>query len=478
MPRRRPRQCYLGPSAQGTLCLMPQPPQPPPEALGKCCIDMLPDELLAEILAYLPPEPDEYGPSTYEQCPPIALVCKRWEHNYDATLYRNISFVANSILLNRGILKTVKTLRQQADLRKHVRKISVESYYLSEATCREIANTIKSCQSIHTVSLHLNWSTKVWPIIHAVEMLPRLEVLGLSGYESGPSLQMVLGHFNKPTLRDVRLSRYGLARGDTPRAPWLPIDPPSQDEMDKFSTVAHAHSSAITSLELKDPSSSPHCTGILLQWPSNLVRLSLSWLTDSAYGLLYTLDAVNLILNMHRESLQYITVSIIPPSRNDHGGWIASGIPDFSKFQCLRELQLSSRNLLAEKPSQAAGKVAAPGLRQLAINFSTEDQHPESCRAFAEDQVLWIAEFASQNQIREPNTRLQGIFIDFNPGYNIWHLDNNQATTWPWEYLQQAEKEFARYHLTLKYSEPACTKDKWDQMVRDHRKETEAKRGS
>ena len=206
MPPRHLRQCYLGPSPQRTLCLVPRPPQPPPEALGKCFIDRLPDEVLAEILAYLPPKAvvwEQQSP-TYEQCPPIALVCKRWERSYDATLYRTISFV-HSQWRRQYPRHITKILKQRVDLRHYVRHISIEMYHMDAVTCREITDTISICQHIRNVSLHLVWSNKVWPIIRAVEMLPRLEVLWLSSYENenGPSLQMILGHFNQPTLREV-----------------------------------------------------------------------------------------------------------------------------------------------------------------------------------------------------------------------------------------------------------------------------------
>lgn len=443
------------PSPQGMLCLMPPPPQIPPKASGKCYIDLLPDELLLEIVAYLPPETILYTHPTYEQCTPIALVCKRWERIYNATLYRTISYCNYPRWQRRRTAKVLNTLRQQAHLRRHVRSISVQCYCLSEATCRQIANTIKSCQAISTVTLRLRWSDKVWPIIHAAEMLPRLVVLRLSGYDEGPSLQEILGHFNQPTLRDVELYRYGLGGGGTPRDGWLPIEPPSQDDMEDVSIAAHSHSSSITSLEIDDPCCLPPHIGILLQWPSNLTRLSLSGFNRSVFKYSYTLDAVERILSSHRESLQHISVSMIPDRRSQHPhhhDWIASGIPDFSEFQSLRELQLSSHNLLAEKPFQAAAKLAAPALRHLALDTSAKDRHLESCRAFAEDQLLWMTHFARQNQIREPNTRLQSIFMNFSPEFEVLHLDDDVARTWPWYYLQQAEKEFSRYDLTMRYT--------------------------
>ena len=41
---------------------MPRPPQLPPEPLGECYVNKLPDELLAEILAYLPRDTYPYQP--------------------------------------------------------------------------------------------------------------------------------------------------------------------------------------------------------------------------------------------------------------------------------------------------------------------------------------------------------------------------------------------------------------------------------
>ncbi|CAD6582961.1 MAG: hypothetical protein ASARMPREDX12_001132 [Alectoria sarmentosa] len=476
MPRRL-RQNYLGPSPQRTLCLMSRPPKPPPDSLGNCYISMLPDELLSEIFAYLPPETDLYREPTYEECPPIPVICKHWENIYDATLYRKISFVEQFGVQKSRTSKAVENLQQQADLRNHVRDISVQQWHPSEATCRAIADTIKSCQAVRTVSLHLGWSTTAWPIIHAVAMLPRLEVLRLSGYDSGPSLQMILGHFNQPTLKAVQLSRYGLGSGDTPRAPWFPVEPSSQFETDKLSALARSHTSAMTSLELDDPSASPHSTRTLLKWPSRLVRLSLSQLINSSHGREYTLDALEPILNIHRESLQYIMVRIIPEKPNEDAPWTRSGIPNFSKFRCLHELHLSAYNLLAEKPSEAAVKLAAPLLRHLAMSFHTEDQHSESWTDFAADQALWMADFASQKATKETNTKLESVYVDFNPECDVWSVYEGQDMTWPWEHLQQAEQELSRCNITMKYSKPGCTKDEWDQIIVNLRKASEAEAG-
>ena len=242
--------------------------------------------------------------------------------------------------------------------------------------------------------------------------------------------------------------------------------------MNDFSVIAHSRSSAITSLALSDPDCPHQCDRILLQWPSKLVRLSLSHLIGSTYECYYTLDAVELLLSIHRESLQDIAVSLtLKPQERYGGALIASGIPDFSKFPCLRKLQLSSLNLLAERPSQAAAKLAAPVLRHLAIITCTEDQHPE-CRAFAEHQVLWMAGIACLYSTREPETRLYNIFVDFNLEDKIW--DNDDDTPRPWECLDEIEREIYHDNLFMRYNELTSTREEWDQIGRSSQTEIEA----
>ena len=189
----------------------------------------------------------------------------------------------------------------------------------------------------------------------------------------------------------------------------------------------------------------------------------------------YTVDAVASILDIHRETLQHITICNTVRHVN-HDIYKTSGIPDFSKFPNLHELHLSAYNVLAEKPSEAATKLAAPLLRHLAIAFGSGDQHSVSVRDFSDEQVRWLAEFASQRQL---NTKLQSVFVDFEPRWlEIHRIRPEDEILWPWEYLQQAEKELSLCHIDLKYREPVCTLDQWDQMMRDRRKEAETRRGT
>ena len=475
MPARRLRQYYLGPSPENTLCVTFRPPSPPPESLGKCYISMLPDELLDKIFAYLPPPEIELDRPSYADRPPIAIICKHWEYVYDATLYRTISFSDLLGGMKSPALMLVKAIRERTELRKHVRNILVERIRIGETICRMIVGTINCCQTVRLVSLYLDWTPKVWPIVQAVGVLPRLEILDLSGYRDGPNLQMVLDHFNCRALKKLTLSRYGIGQDDRPDAPRHPIHPPlSKDAMERFSILAHSRSSLITTLELNDPSASPHCSRILLNWPARLVRLSLSQLAGSTYWSDYTSGAVERILDIHRDSLQLIEVGVIPGRRDQRETRFANSIPDFSRFPCLHEVYLSAYNILAEKPSKAAAKVSAPVLRHLGLRFCTEDQVRESFRDFSQDQVQWMADFASEKS--NPNNKLQSVFIDFHPVIDI--LREDEAPIWPWDYLQQAEKEMSQYHIEMKWSEPDFTQDEWDQRLRKLHTELEAARSS
>ncbi len=467
MPRHS-RQYHIGPSPTKMPCLVSPPPQPPLESLGKCYVSTLPDELLANIFAFLSPEINLYHPPTYETCPPIPIICKQWERIYDATLYETVSFVDHDVRQERRNSNVVKALRQRPDLCRHVRNIFVQMWEPSEATRRFITDIISSCRAVRNVSLRLGWSANTWPIIQAVGMLPRLKGLRLSGNGIGPFLHMIPGLFNQPTLRDIRLSRYGLSRGDSTREPWSPTELPSKDDLDGFSVVAHSHSSAITSLELSDPRTSPQCTGILLKWPSKLVRLSLSRFYNSGYCMQYTRERVENLLSIHRESLQQITVGIIPEKQNQDNTWIASGIPNFATFQCLNELQVSAYNLLAETPSEAAAKLAAPALRHLTMSFCTEDYRSEARGDFREHQALWMADFAAQKSTTGPHIGLQTVYIDINPYRDPRTLRSSKGILWPWEFLQQAEEQMARYNIVMKYNNPRCTKDEWAQSVAGH----------
>ena len=111
------------------------------------------------------------------------------------------------------------------------------------------------------------------------------------------------------------------------------------------------------------------------------------------------------------------------------------------------------------------------------MTFSAEGWYAEPWKEFTEDQARWMAGFASAN-IKNPSgetyTKLESVFIDFNPECDSSSLYDDENRTWPWEYWQQAEQELARCNVIMKHSEPGCTRDGWDQIIIDHRKVVKA----
>ena len=75
---------------------------------------------------------------------------------------------------------------------------------------------------------------------------------------------------------------------------------------------------------------------------------------------------------------------------------IPNGIPNFSRFPRLHELNLSAYKILNEEASEAAAKLAAPMLRHLTMTFDTKDEHKPPWPVFTRDQVIWIVDFSSQ----------------------------------------------------------------------------------
>lgn len=309
-------------------------------------------------------------------------------------------------------------------------------------------------------------SPTAWPIIHTVSRIPCLETLRLTGCDGGPALQMILTHFDIPTLKELELSRYGLNFNNGSEALWGPVALPTPLNLD-HTFPNRSYNGTVTALTLTDPSAPPDITKSLLQWPAHLARLSIGFLTHSIYALSYTVGAMQQLLDTQRESLQHVVIGIIPGDRR--------GVPNFSHFQRLQSLQLNKFNLLSETPHDAAVKLSPPLLRHLAISFNPEDRHGEFHHDFANDQFRWLENFASHVTVnRTANCRLDTVFVDFNPDIAMWISDEPEHMTWPWEYLEKAVQALSAYNVTMTYSAPQCTKQEWSDMLIERQKDSDA----
>ena len=153
------RQTYLGVTPQGTLCIQSRPTQP--EATGEthepCYIDIIPDEILAKILEYLPPS---YRGWPFVKTPSwsaIPLTCSRWHRIYEPVLYERLDLrfeTAESAHLR----KIADRLRERPSLCLYVKTLNAslcpwpgEAMGMREPgdlTCRLMVDIVQRCKSI------------------------------------------------------------------------------------------------------------------------------------------------------------------------------------------------------------------------------------------------------------------------------------------------------------------------------------------
>ena len=446
------RQTYLGASTHQTLCIMPYSHQHPFVPTGDCFLPRMPDELLCRILEYLAPAGTSHSGFGYGPCLPIPLVCRRWERLYCSFLYRNIDLGYFGWQNLRRIRQLEATLRQRPDLCDAVRMVGFQSQRPSDATCEMIADILSYSEGLRKFELHTEWTQSTWIILNAAKRAP-LATLKLSGFKGGPSLQMILKHFSLPTLKKVYLNRYGLGNGDEPGAPWYPSSDAAHEDLSLL--LLSASPCNVTTMELIEPSAPAYVTKSFLQWPARLTNLTIRFIMNSACGEEYTVDAVQGILDVHRHTLQHISL-----------GQLARGIerlPDFSSFTSLESLQIHGYNLFGDSPCRAAARLDAPRLRHLRISFDTEDQHETSYTDFESDKIDWLEDFVGY--ISPTTNRLETVFVEFDPDVSISDLNLFDYETWPWSYIDQAVGLFARHNVTMTYTQPRYSKKEWDQAV-------------
>jgi F-box-like len=472
-PHWRLQQSFLGSSSQGTLDILP-----PCKTPGKCFISALPDELLAKLLEVLAPSScfsfwSQYGPLL-----PILFVCRRWRRLCEPLLYRRIVLGYNGWEKLRRTYRLLETLKQRPELAACVQETQIELHRINDTTSGAIADILRYCQSsLSKLSLHTTWeSSAIWPILRAIRNCAHLEVLRLSG---GPTLQIILTYLDQPVLKTLDLSRYGWSDDDGAAAPWssasltsLPLTWTSAETL----LAAHHTKGTVTMLKLQDPRVPAHVTELLVRWPARLVSIALTALTHSKYFKHYSIQAVQRCLDYHCQSLEHVTLGILMSDTNH--------APDFSHFPKLQTLQLSSYNLLREKPHVAAKKlIGAPSmLRHLSISFSTEDQHQEPSTDFGAETLHWMEDFAGRMTMEGTTSdaktfnKLETMYVNFDPDDYICERPDPDTPdcdlpSWPWEYVDQAAQALSQLGVKMKYSSPGASKQNWFQNVKHARQE-------
>ncbi|PVH79030.1 hypothetical protein DL98DRAFT_572794 [Cadophora sp. DSE1049] len=469
------RQSHLGRSLGGQLCLEKPQQVHPAESLGPNHISILPDEILFEILSCIPPETNchRYEYIKDRESFPLTLVCRKWRRVYEPTFFRTITTRYPASLKLSRMRELWSLLDTRPYLRGYPRKICILMHrtLAHAAICRILTAIIKCCTGLREVSFYSEYTPEACAILSTISALPRLEHLELGG----PSLQLFLEDFTLPSLKSLVLCRYGGRNPEdsssTPsRGEPLPI---SQTYLDHLLPPSRYHTGGVTRMSLEEPSCHSNVTEHILRWPLALTDLSIS-LSHSAGGKYYTVEAMQRILDIHRSSLQRVTIGIIPGTSLKH-----AGSPDFSSFPRLETLRMSAYNLIgSETATEAARKVSAPNLRCVTLSFCTEDQDPPSRRDFGKDQVVWATEFAKVRKEKYPESRLEKLVVEFDTGEDhhqhrrlllgppehVLASGVAERLTWPWEYLEEAKRCAAEFDLRIDY-EARCTKEEWDRIV-------------
>ncbi|PMD60736.1 uncharacterized protein K444DRAFT_663093 [Hyaloscypha bicolor E] len=463
------RQSHLGRTPGGQLYLQKPQRARAAESVEPYYISVLPDEVLFEILSYIPPKRHRYELVKDEERFPLTLmlVCKKWRRIYEPVLFRTImTHYHTTIFLSRmrGLLDLLYT---RPHLRGYPRNIciSISRTVAHAAVCRILSAVIKCCTGLRVVSFHS---------VYIPDISEHLDL-------GGPSLQLFFRDFTLPSLKSLYLSRYGPGRNpEDTSAPW-PGEPISitRTGLEHLLPPNRYHTGNVTKVLLRDPSCLQNVTEHILRWPSALTDLSI-WLSHSTGGKYYTMEATQRILDIHRSSLKRVTIGMLS------GGYVGrTGSPDFSSFLHLEELGMSAYNLIrSETATDAARKLSAPNLRCVTLSFSVEDQHSESRSDFGKEQVTWIQEFAKLKEEKYPVSKLEKMVVLFDPNENPYHLrrllrgppeqvpvsEIAEPLTWPWEYLEEAKQCAAEFELRVEFK-AGWTREEWDRVVKDEKVE-------
>lgn len=427
---------------------------------GQCSIASLPDELLSQVLGYC------NSSLTYRETQlQLLLVCKRWRQSQEPFLYHTLNLGYDMDFGHRGCVDSTRRgnllhmLRKNQHLAGYVRKLKFTLFYPDEKRRRFLAEIIDMCPQTRSFCLRSDWPSTMRPILDASSSLRRLETLKLSPSNGTLCPKMIIQQYMRSTFHTIDVSRFGLGNCKT-------LGPPSQQYFDgqsleDLSLLADMNSSPITTAVLAQPEIPPFVIEIFLRWPEALVSLTLERLGYSSYRDMYTRGAIQGILDVHRTTLDHISISLMIEGR--------VGIPDFSKFSLLKHLTLHNRNLLIETPEGGAYRLTTPCLHSLTVLWKTEANQQVSWSEYGSDHAEWFIHFAACKSSSGMLDKLENVYMDFYPvlgpvdGPSIngvqWRVTRN--ITWPWAFMEQTQRAFEEQGIKMSYPTPKWSKEGW-----------------
>ena len=378
--------------------------------------------------------------------------------------------------------KLLETLRWRPDLRGYVRRLDIilPEEYSEKFDSTTVAEILQQCRPfVHEMSMYGSFEDS--GLCEIVHTLNGCEIPNLCMTRGNRGLQIFLDYFNIPSLRTLRLDRYGSAHNINPGAPWKSRSGTSNSSNSSTSLLAEQFAryigkSSVTSLDLHSPCAKISTTALLLRWPARLVNFRLTGLLHSGFAQWYTPLAVRRILLHHQESLEniYLDMLVCP----DFNNW---QVMDFSGFSQLSVLRMSSYNLFGEKPLVAARKLTGgTSLKDLHISFDTEDQHSESAEDFGPERMHWLEDFVTAMTAEgemmsndRPLHKLENIHIQFDPDdepdfYDYESMSAQPGTNpaWPWEHVEQTAKALDHFGVKVSHS-PRISRRDWNRQIEE-----------
>ena len=410
-----------------------------------------------------------------EQCTTRAIlrVCKYWHAICQPLLYRNVNlFVGWSDRHNRSRRALYYMLDKNPRVRSYTRIVSI---WIS----RSLSATFSKTDDFEIATL-LRWWRPNLRQVSIVGSIQRLEscsilfqlskiplkVLKLSVDHPGISLSFFLKYFQYSVVKQMHLDQLSWTEDRDDPVPHAQQRSSYRGELlsDEETHLPHERqfTADLKRLSLLGPNLSPNALIIFFKWPRALEAIYMHCLMHSSCARLYTTEAVGRLLVLQAHSLKSVSIGFLyNENRHDLN---ATTVPDVSSFVELENLTLSYANVFKTPAGAARSRLAAPKLRRLIIDFSTEDQHDigvESANAEVKD---WLLDFANAWQVTSTKHNLERIHLNFNPDLPTYDVDEMRRMPWPWRHLHAAREQMKPY-LQLTWSGTIQSELDWLEMV-------------
>ena len=451
-------------------------------------INDLPDTLLADIFEldynkdifpYTGGWRPEHQRSTTRA---IAKVCRRWHQLCEPFIYRRVKvdlsggrvhparlrFVENPEESHRVTVATLHglfaNLYRFPRLRALTREVSIvsNSLYSDETASEDVWQMIQLLRwwrpQLQTVTLHGSSvdDKECRPLFFQISKLP-LSHLTLSDI----SLSFFLKYFQYPGLRTLQLG-YMTWTADRDQMS-MGSKPVMGNRLYGWHDEVHLprecrFTSAIECITIHLPNHHPGALNPLFRWPAALKTVQITSLMRSSYAKHWTPEAIQSLLVLQENSLRSITLGIMP--RRD------VNMLDLLSFTQLEDLTLNAANVFGVDALNAVDRLAAPKLRCLSIDFSTEDQHDTSFDEITSERRRWLLDLAQSASARGIN--LQQIHLDFRPEEPYAADPDDPENEWPWRKLKRLAKKMSRrYKMQLTWPTPVLNEDEWYENLQE-----------